>query len=189
MNFRDRPLIITDLETTGLDPYVHVILEIGALVVDQRSLDVLHTWQVKVRPTTSALALAEPGALEVNGYSEEEWRDDAVSLRYALLAYMAYARGGVFLAQNVTFDWGFMQAALRATDVKSTLDYHRLDLASLSWLRWPELESVSLSAVAEGLGLGREPRPHRALAGAKLALEILRRIKFETTFSEGTKCL
>ena len=70
-------LCFVDVETTGLDPVRHELLELAAVRVDRHTLEPLDHVSVKVRP--ERLADADPKALEVNGYSDDAWRD-AVSL-------------------------------------------------------------------------------------------------------------
>ena len=49
MEFIDRALVITDLETTGLDPLIHEVIDIGAVRVDQASLEIEATFSAKIR--------------------------------------------------------------------------------------------------------------------------------------------
>ena len=49
MDFIDRSLVIVDLETTGLDPLVHEVIDIGAVRVDQASLDIEATFSARLR--------------------------------------------------------------------------------------------------------------------------------------------
>ena len=56
-------LCFVDVETTGLDPVRHELLELAAVRVDRHTLEPLDHVSVKVRP--ERLADAEPKALEV----------------------------------------------------------------------------------------------------------------------------
>ena len=172
--FTSRPIAVTDVETTGLEPDIHETIEIGLILVDQSSLTILDMLDVKVRP--EHIETASEDALALNGYSEEEWRS-AVSLRQAMSMYAEKTTNSIFCSQNVTFDWSFLQHAFRLTDVRNSMDYHRLDLFTASWvlLRGTGLDRFNLDEVAEHLGVGREPYPHRAIGGARIAYEVLRR--------------
>lgn len=172
--FNERPLIITDLETTGLDPAKNDIIEIGALSVSPKTLDVIDTFEVKVqmeRPWN-----ATSFALELNGYNPAEW-ENAVTLQQAMKVFAAFAATGVLLAQNVTFEYGFLREAFRKTGIADSMDYHRLDLPSMVWFMNPYAESLKLTNTAISFGLGPEPTPHRAINGAKFALEVLRKLR------------
>lgn len=168
-------LAFVDLETTGLDPSRHDILEIAVLRVDARSLEVLAQRDTLVAP--ERLEDAQPEALSVCGFSKAAWTN-AVSLREALLAIAPLLEGALIAGHNVGFDWAFLEAGFhRAGLTLPRVDYHRLDTASLAWplVASGELSSLSLDGLATLLGIDR-PRPHRALADARCALEVARRL-------------
>jgi len=173
--FRDRPLAFTDVETTGTDWLRHEIIEIGLVVADQRTLAVIDELDIKVRP--ALIELAEPRALEVNGYRPEDWLD-AVPLREAMTVYSAKAAGAIFMAHNAVFDWPFIQMAFRQTGVANLMDYHGLCTMSMAWckLRDTDLRGLSLKDVAPYLGVPPEPPVHRAINGARTAYEVFKRL-------------
>src|SRR5208283_838213 len=108
MDFIDRSLVIVDLETTGLDPLVHEVIDIGAVRVDQASLEIEATFSAKIVP--ARIELASPIALQVNGYTPEGWRH-AVNPRDAWLSFFDFARQSVFASYSTRFDWGFVNEA------------------------------------------------------------------------------
>ncbi len=174
LKFYDRHLIITDLETTGLDPRRQDIIEIGAIRVDQEYLEEQARFDMKVQiqnPTTVQLT-----ALQVNGYTEEAWRF-ALPLASAMQQFSDFATGGVLAAWNITFEYGFLSEAFRRAGLTDTMDYHRIDIPTLAWNRFTRLEHLSQNDVAALLGLDREPEPHRAITGAEYAWSILRELK------------
>lgn len=175
MSMAGRTIAITDIETTGLDPMAHEIIEIGLFVVDQKTLSVVDRLDVKVRP--EHIETAQREALKVNGYRAEDW-SGAVSLKEAMTLFGEKTRGAIFCAHNVTFDWFFVHEAFRKTGVKSELDYHRIDLFTLAWakLRKEGLEHFTMNAVAKYLGIPEESSPHRAMNGAMLACEVYKKL-------------
>ncbi len=175
IEFFDRPLAFTDVETTGRDPLVHEIIEIGLVVADQRTLAVIDELEVKVRPTH--IDLAEPRALEVNGYRPEDWTG-AVSLREAIAAYAEKTREAILIAHNATFDWDFVRMAFRTTGVSDQMDFHRLCCMSMAFakLKRSGLRKFGLIHVARHLGVPEEPLPHRAVHGARTVYEVYKRL-------------
>jgi len=168
-----RTLCFIDLETTGLDASRHEVLEVAVLRVDARSLQVLAEYEARVQP--ARLADAHPEALAVCGYSDEEWRN-ALPLQEVLATVTPLLAGTLVAGHNTSFDWGFLVEAYRRTELSlPSVDYHRLDTASLAWplLATGEVESLSLNALARRFGLHR-PSPHRAMADARCALEVAR---------------
>lgn len=172
---RDYPIAIVDLETTGLDYHIHEIIEIGMVLVDQKTLEIKDTMDVKVRPLH--IERASPKAMEVNGYNEEDWVG-ACDLKKAMIILSAKSKGAMFCSQNTTFDWGFCQEGFYKTNVNNMMDYHRLDLLTMSWLtlRNSGLDKFNLFAVSQFLGLEPEPLPHCAFNGALNAYEVFKKL-------------
>src|SRR3989344_7910336 len=184
----ERPIAMTDLETSGSIFGVHEILEIGLVVFDQKTFEILDTLDVKVRP--EHIENAVPVALERNGYKPENWKE-AVSLAEAMKIYGAKTKGAMFCAYNATFDWGFINNAFYTTGTKDEMDYHRLDLLSIAWERgMKEKDKWSLKTACEMFGVSPEPDPHTALNGAMTAYELFKKlasaviIHFARTFFE-----
>lgn len=166
-------LLITDFETTGLNPEIHEIIEIGATLVDADTLEIINELDLKVRP--EHIETAQPRALEINGYNEGWWQN-AVSLETAYHAYHVGTEGAVFTAQNVMFDYGFYLAMLKKVGQPSNLDYHRLDVASMAFpLFYPTV--LSLKNINQAMGIEPEVKIHRGINGARKALETIRGLR------------
>ena len=168
-------IAITDLETTGLDFAIHEIIDIGLLVVDSVTLQVTNKLDIRVKPTHLDTATEE--AMRINGYNETDWKD-AVSLEEAMKLYAEKTPTAIFLAHNVTFDWSFINEAFRSTKVKNLMDYHRLDLYTISWflLKSTKIKGFNLNKIANFLGIPEEPMPHRAINGATTAYEVFKKL-------------
>lgn len=176
MEILQRPLAITDVETTGLDPQKHEIVEIGLIVVNQNTLQILDEFEAKVKPVH--IELANPQALEVNGYSEADWRD-AKDLKSAMDVYAQKTKDAIFLAHNVTFDWSFIFEAFKKSGVINSMDYHRIDLLTLAWSKVPKLSNLTrlnLNDLCEYFGIPKEPEPHRAINGVRNELAVLKKL-------------
>jgi DNA polymerase-3 subunit epsilon len=173
MDFLDRPIAITDIETTGLDASTHEIIELAVVLVNQRTLEILNTFETKV--IFEHPELFGDKAKEVNGYEEEDWVD-AIPLVDAMDSYNEVVREAVFCSQVITFDWPFIAAAYKKTGVPSDIDYHRLDIPSMTWIKLRKLgiEKLGLDAVSEFLKIAPEVKPHRAINGAMQAYKVLK---------------
>lgn len=179
MLYTERNMILTDLETTGLDPKTSEVIEIGALKVNPITLEVLDEF---VTPVIFDAANADPEALLVNGYASRshEWKN-AMFRFEAFHKYFEFSREGYFASWGLLFDWSFIEKELRFFKIpdlsrnhRGVFERHFVDLPSVVWGILGPQPSMSLSNIAEGLGLSREPDPHTALGGAKHALEVLR---------------
>ncbi len=174
MRFRDRPLAITDIETSGLDASVHEILDLAVLIVDQSTLKPIDEYHARIRPRNVATAARR--ALEVIGYTSRGWAD-AVDLETALTVYSQKAANAVFCSYNMYLAYSFLDAGFKATGVEDPTDYHRLDLFSLAWSRLG-MGSMNLDTICKRLDIVPEPFPHRAAQGAAKQLQVLRALLY-----------
>jgi len=179
-------IVVVDLETSGLDPVRHGILEIGACFLANPDMEGSH-FEMKVRLHRALDWTAE--ALAVNGRDRAGLYDPAlVSERDALQALFAWAGPGplVLAGMNVgKFDLAFLSAAMaRHPEVRwPKLGHRTLDMHSVA-LAWAaqngkevdvtRLSTESTDAIYLMLGLPEEPKPHRALTGAQREREALR---------------
>ncbi len=174
MKFRDRPLAITDVETTGLDASVHEIIDLAVLVVDQSSLKILDRYHARVQP--EHIRTAAKQALIVAGYNAPAWRN-SVSLETALAVYASKATDAVFCSYNSYLAYSFIDAAFKQTGIEDPTDYHRLDLFTLAWTRLG-LASPTLDSICKRLEIVPEPLPRRAMDGALKQLEVLKALLY-----------
>lgn len=207
MNFEDRPIAFTDLATTGLekfrkqDPAIdhltpwHEICEIGLVLANPRTLEIIDTWSTKVK--IQYPHRMSPQAQDLNGYNEADWRN-AMELLPALEEYSRRTKEAVFTAHNSTFDcWGFLEIAFTANYIEHKLDFHRICVLNKSRtileVKGYPLPPYQLDDVAELLKLGRESLPHRALNGAMKAYEVYKEVQnlpfSKSTHTQVSRCI
>jgi len=194
MNLTDRPLAFIDVETTGLDPSRHEVIDIAVVFgVDvlrmtgapwtrllRREEPDVAVWHTRIRP--ERIEDAEPKALEVNGYSKAAWADaptadQVVDTVVELLA----ASKAVLVGHNVTFDRDFIAALVRRQGRVARLGYHTVDTVTLCYEHLVPcgLDSLSLDNVRRFLGIPTHGS-HAALKDALDAREVYRRLTRST---------
>lgn len=166
------------METTGLNAKNCEIIEIGLLVVDQRTFDVISEFETKIKPIH--IETASKAALDLNGYNEKDWQD-APGLLWAMETYAQTTKDSIFFAHNVWFDWSFINEGFKKTGVKNQLDYHRLDLFTIAWTKTksgkiPDLTKFNLNELCKYFDIPEEPIPHRGINGVRKELEVLRKL-------------
>jgi len=171
-------IALTDLETSGDIPFLHEILEIGLIVFDTDTFEIVDTYTEKVKPLH--IETAVPEAISYNGWSKEKWTD-AKDLKEVMRIYGEKTKNTVFCAYNVSFDWSFIVEAFRKVNIPnpmSTQENHdRLDLLSIAWLKGlKNTSSFSLKNACMHFGVDPEPDPHTALAGTETAYRLFRKL-------------
>jgi len=144
---------ILDTETTGLDPERSAILEICIVVVEggQR----VDRFYSRIKPTERDLALAQPRALEVNGYAARpfDW-EDAPHFESVAEKIAATLDGCTPVGHNVAFDLAMLRANYRRHGFPGRVPYPAVDTLTLvaEHLFPLGLRSASLGNVRAFLG-------------------------------------
>jgi DNA polymerase III epsilon subunit family exonuclease len=183
-----KDLLVLDLETTGRDPLVHEVLEIGALFLDRTTLVTKKTFHSLLRPRH--LDQADPASMRIHGLSEEQLRSAPDASEVVERFLDSFGTDFILCGWNIGFDSLFLGELLKKTGRNSELrsiDYHLLDLWTLAnWTRVVgriDFPSSSLSQLCEAWGLSRSLL-HSALEDACLCAEVLR--KLTATLTEET---
>lgn len=177
-------LAFIDLETTGLDPFRCEIIEIGIVLAEQKShtsgapyLELLAEHNIQLLP--EHIETADPKGLEVNKYYARDW-SAAVKQKEGLLQVAALLDGVVLVAQNVGFDWAFLQKVGHeyGIDFDKLVHYHKLDLASMVFGKMyhePKLYKFSLREMTEYFEVTNQDA-HTALADARATFEVCNKL-------------
>ncbi|MCI0542784.1 3'-5' exonuclease [bacterium] len=175
-------LAFIDVETTGLDPLRHEIIELAVVLAAQREqalkgprLELLGEYDWKIKP--ERLDIADREALRVNGYSPEKWRD-AIPLPQVMQEFSAKTKSAAFVAHNVVFDFAFVENAFKKTGVKNEMHYPKIDTISLALGKLyhnPKIEKFSLAALCEHFGIAN-PSAHTALSDARATFALFEKL-------------
>ena len=165
----DRRVVVLDLETTGLDPEQHEIIEVGLLVCEATPLlPIVGELCLKVRAEHPERA--DEKALEINGRTRESL-SEGVPFEAALRWMRPQIEGQIIAGHNVS---GFDLRFLRKGYGEEPWDHHVLDSNALAFPLWfhGELGSTSLRAICAHFGVVNL-NPHTARADAYATREVL----------------
>ncbi len=184
--------VFLDLETNGLDPWIHVPVEAAMRIVDLETGQRLTAYSSRVRCSPEEWLRSDPESLRVNRLS---WQDleaqpsvHEVGQRLSeLFAQYGIRRGeAAFVCQNPSFDRAFFSRFIPVAEQEMQgLPYHWLDLASMFWAKvvearqrgeHPGFSGFSKDRIAQALGLPPEEQPHRALNGVDHLLVCYERV-------------
>jgi DNA polymerase III subunit alpha, Gram-positive type len=166
-----RGVVVLDLETTGLDSRQHAILEIAIRQENGRM------WHTFIKPDLDSLQKADPNALELCGYDPEKWRA-APSIEDVLPEIEKIIEWKVLVAHNISFDWGFLEAAFRKQNRTPPFCW-KVDTLSLAYAQLAPkgIDRLNLKECCEFVGIPfSENRAHRADYDAEATWELFKRL-------------
>jgi DNA polymerase III epsilon subunit family exonuclease len=178
-------LAFIDVETTGLDPDVHEIIDLGVVLARQvpqegkgPALEVLDEFEYKIIP--ERIFNADPESLKINGYAPEKWAG-AKPLKEVMEDFAKRTQGASFVAHNMAFDLEFIKRAFERAGVKNLMHYHKIDTISLAFAKLyhdPKVEKFSLRFLCEYYGIKNE-NAHTALSDARATFELYKKLVSE----------
>ncbi|MCG0277317.1 MAG: DEAD/DEAH box helicase [Thermanaeromonas sp.] len=163
----DKPYVVVDLETTGLDPSQDTILEMAALRFEGGHL--VHRFSTLVNPRRPI----PPYIQRLTGIGEDMVKE-APFLEEVLPNFISLLQGATVIAHNAAFDMAFLVKALG-----SPWSGPVLDTLELSRILFPWFTSHKLHILARQFNLDVTEK-HRALADARVTAQLLEILWRET---------
>lgn len=158
------PLVFIDLETTGTSPRASRVIEIGIIRIE--SGEVVREYRTFVNPGE----LVPDFVASLTGITNAMLVDappfDEVAREVAELI-----EGGLFIAHNAPFDYGFLGEEFRRLGIPFSAPY--LCTAKLSRALYPEYDRHNLDSIIERYNLDPGSR-HRALDDARVLWQFIR---------------
>jgi DNA polymerase III epsilon subunit-like protein len=189
-------MIVLDIETTGLDPKRHSIIEVGAIDFYNPTNYFNGKCQIWIG------AEVDLSALEVNGFTLKKIQDQKINTQEELLSNFKIWTDSIedktIAGQNVDFDINFLIESSKRYGQNFNLGKRKVDQHSIAYAHYlkrhikPPLKdgisNLNGDTIMNYVGLPPEPRPHRALNGAKYETESLSRLIFgKGVFDEFAK--
>ena len=181
---KNHRLAFVDLETTGLDPINHEIIEIGIVLAEQKTgengkKELVFLSEYNIQLTPEHIENADPKGLEVNKYHLRDW-SNALPQKEGLTQAAKLLEDTVFIAQNVAGDWAFLLNSGKNHDVifEGVVHYHKFDLASMAFGKLyhdPKLFKFSLRELTEYFGVTNHDA-HTALSDARATFEVCKKL-------------
>jgi DNA polymerase III epsilon subunit-like protein len=177
-------MIVLDIETTGIDPRRHSIVEVGAIDFDSPGNYFNERCQIWDG------AEIDFKALEINGLTLNEIQDQTIFTQKELISgFMIWTdniEDKTIAGQNVDFDISFLNESSARCGLNLTLGKRKVDQHSIVYAhllkrnikppikdRFSDLNS---DLIMNYVGLPSEPKPHRAINGARFEAEALSRL-------------
>jgi DNA polymerase III alpha subunit (gram-positive type) len=171
-------LLWTDVETTGLQPVKHEVIDIAFCLTDREG-KIIGEFQTLIKPVYPQFGEVE--ALRVNGYhtNRQQWDSAPDSFtawtkieqwwRALEIAERVYPAGW-----NPTFDLGFVRSDCAEAGI--ALYHHPLDLLSMVWFKLSHLERPHLADLCRLLTVTVAEREHTAIGDVRRCVQCYQRL-------------
>jgi DNA polymerase III alpha subunit (gram-positive type) len=157
-----------DIETTGLDPDEHDVLEVGVVLEEpETTIEEVH-FSLAVD-----LRLADPSALAINQAVERQAELEAIRMEraHAALLLSTKLEAAVFIGNNPAFDQAFLRKFLAEHGLEPSWKYHVVDVKALAGMALGLKPTWSTGRLLASLGM-EDHVAHTALADAYQARDI-----------------
>jgi DNA polymerase-3 subunit alpha (Gram-positive type) len=167
------------METTGLDPLVNGVVEVGAIIKEDG------------KPAKTFSGLCNPGdvviseyAMQVNGLSIEYLQQECEPIGETLRRFdKQFNKGAVICGHNVSgFDIPFLKAAYKREKMSWRFHHHCVDTMVLAnafkmWGLIPRSQSLSLQNLLQYFEVEVAGEAHRALPDVYAAIAVMDHLK------------
>lgn len=151
-----------DLETTGLDAGGDMIIEIGAVRVEDG--EITAEYQTLVNPERHV-----PDAATAVNHITDDMLVGCPKIHQALPAFLAFVGDDVLAAHNARFDASFIQQVCMRNRFRVPAQF--FDTMSLARY-WPEAENKKLETLISAAGIEND-EAHRALGDARAVARLI----------------
>ena len=168
-------LTVIDTETTGLDPDRQEIIEVAFIsyvITNEGERLVTKRYESKIKP--EHLHTASPKALEINGYSDEEWADAPSAKEILPVVCKAISKSSLLLGQNLIFDLRFLEKMCEKHGVEMPEPPPYIDTRSMADVLKESkiIRSSSMDNLCKHYAIKFEGRAHTALADCERTMMV-----------------
>lgn len=167
--------VVLDLETTGLNPKLDKIIEIGAVKVrDGKVADIYSTFVNPGRLLTERI-------VELTGITDEDLKH-APYIEEVLPDFLTFVGDDILIGHNLIFDFSFVKKAV--VNEKQKFERQGIDTLRIARRFLTDLESKNLGFLCEHYHIFLEA--HRACNDAKATHELYQKLAAEFYEKEQT---
>jgi DNA polymerase III epsilon subunit-like protein len=159
-------LTVLDTETTGLDSDIHEIIQIATIsyvVSAEGDRYVTRKYEKKINP--ERLHTASEKALEVNGFTLEEWKGSPNAIEVIPEVKDIIEKSDILIGQNLIFDLNFINEVCHRNDIEPPTFPPYIDTKSIAdrLVRAHWLQRSGMDYLVEHYKVQVEGRAHTAL--------------------------
>ncbi len=161
---------VVDIETTGLAPEINEIIEIGAVLLEEkgRKLKIIKKFDRLIKPYNEI----PPIITSITGI-DDSMVQKAPRFQEVASEFLDFIGDAVFVAHNVLFDLRMINIALQRYSFP-IINNPSLDTQDMIAVAYPTMSSHRLTDVIDELDI-KVTESHRALADAEATAEVLQK--------------
>jgi CRISPR-associated protein Cas2 len=160
--------IVIDIETSGLNPEEHEIIEIGAVFVKDH--DIKERFSALVRPENAI----PPTIEEITGITNTMLQEEGINLSVAMREFMAFLKDYPVVAHNVDFDYSFLTKACAMCNLP-LLSNRCIDTVVLSRRKVKQVNNYKLTTLATHFAI-ETIQAHRSLADCEITHQLFEKL-------------
>jgi len=160
--------VVIDIETSGLNPREHEIIELGAILVKEHNIS--ERFSVLVQPKTSI----SPAIQEITGISNALLQQEGVQIDVAMQRFIDFLCDLPVVSHNVDFDYSFIRKACADCNLP-LLSNRSIDTLALSRRKVKQINNYKLSALATHFAI-EVTQAHRSLADCETTYQLFEKL-------------
>lgn len=162
------PYVVIDVETSGLNPEEHEIIELGAILVEAHCIK--ERFSLLVRPQKGITSPIEG----LTGITNTMLQKEGVEISLAMPRFIAFLRDLPVVSHNVDFDYGFLRRACAVCNLP-LLSNRSIDTLTLSRRKIKKVDNYKLSTLAKHFAIATT-QIHRSLADCEITYQLYEKL-------------
>lgn len=160
--------VVIDVETSGLNPEEHEIIEIGAILIKEHEIS--ERFSLLVRPQNAI----SPTIEDITGISNAMLQGQGVQLSVAMQQFIAFINDLPLISHNADFDNSFLRKACSDCDIGLISNRH-IDTLTLSRRQVRRVADYKLKTLAKHFAIEGDQN-HRSLADCEITFQLFEKL-------------
>ena len=160
--------VVIDIETSGLNPEEHEIIELGAILVEAHKIK--ERFSVLVQPQKDIAEQIE----NITGITNAMLREEGVDISIAMQRFIAFMDGLPVVAHNADFDYSFLRKACALCNLP-LFSNRSICTLILSRRKIRKVDNYKLITLAKHFGIPTT-KMHRGLADCEITYQLYEKL-------------
>lgn len=160
--------VVVDIETSGINPEEHEIIEIGAIMVEANCIK--ERFSLLVRPKAPITKQIE----KVTGITNEILQKDGVEISAAMQQIISFIRDLPVISHNIDFDYSFLHKACAICNLP-LITNRSIDTLALSRRIVKQVPNYRLGTLAAHFAI-EATQTHRSMADCEITYQLYEKL-------------